>query len=237
MPPFRNLVLREPAGKTLCEGEGLKALSTTGEEVEDTSADQAGISNGVTPPRSLSTSPFRSLILREPLGKVLYRDEAIIRQVYDSVAAAVNRASECVTQPRSRAMHALQQQLVSLEWKPRSDTNFDYLVLLLSSCVEDKETVSGLIYRIRMEREDKFHHRFVHPAMPIRVRGFVQRENDVSKKRICLRDGESSVYIILDKEHSLHQDPAFLVGRSLFVLGVVQNLRNEVIIEAGALLL
>ena len=236
VPPFRNLVLLEPDGKVLCEGEGLKSFSAVGEG-EDTLSSREGISNEVTITRPRSTPLFRSLVPREPLGRVLYRDEVIIRQIYDSVTAAINHTTNHVVQPRSGTTHDLHKQLASLEWEPRSDTNFDYLVLLLSSCVDDKETVTGLIQRIWKERENKSHQRFVYPAMPVRVRGIIQRKGDVSKKRIRLRDGKFSIHIILDEAHTLHQDPAFLMGRSLFVLGIVQDVGNEVIIKAGALLL
>jgi hypothetical protein len=191
---------------------------------EQASASHAVVQSRV---RSRSIPPFRNLIPQEPLGKVLYRDEAVIRQIYDSNLAQ---------QLRTKAAHDLYEQLTSLEWNPRSDTNFDYLILLLSSVVQDKRRVSDLIRQIDEERERKSRKPFVYPGMPIRVGGVVRRKGDVSKRGIRLRDDECSVRVILDRAHTLYQDLEFLKGRFLFILGIVQKI-EEVTIKAGAVLL
>jgi len=180
---------------------------------------------------------FRNFIPDEPVGKVLYRDEVVIRQVYDCITAMATLDSTLAQRLLFRAAHDVYQQIARLECKPREDTNFDYLVLLLSSIVLFKESVSDLVRRVYKEKEDKPKEDFVYPGMPLRICGVVHDEDDVHESKILLHVDEFDVQVLLDQEHSLHQDIEFLKDRFLFVLGVVDGIENEVMIKAGALLL
>jgi len=180
---------------------------------------------------------FRNLYPDEPLGKVLYRDQVVIRQIYDSVTATANLDSSLAERILFRTTNDPYEQIAQLECSPQDNTNFDYLVLLLSSIVQYKGSVGDLIRKISQERANKSVDDFAYPGMPVRVCGVVRYEGDVYEKEIYLYIDECSVCVLLDQEHSLDKDIEFLRERFLFVLGTVFSIKDRTKIKAGALLL
>lgn len=181
-------------------------------------------------PTPSSGSSFHNFTRYEPLGKVLYKDKVVIRQMYDTVMAEIEHSKSFVGHSQLDATSNLCEQLISLEWSCKSDTNFDYLVLLLSSTVQIKESVRDFRNRISNEKSVSDS---IYPGMPLRVCGVIQAKTDVSDKEICLHIDEFSVCIILEQEHTFYENASFLIGRYLFVLGITQNVeRNS--IKAGA---
>jgi hypothetical protein len=181
--------------------------------------------------------PFCHLTALDPIGKILYADEAVIRQIYDCVSAAARLDDELARQLLSEEERNRYKQIASLEWNPDSDTNFGYLILLLSWILRDKKSTGELVCLINEERASGSKLMVIYPGMPIRVCGVVRSRRDVQRREIRLREDKFSVRIALEQEHTLYRDAAYLSEHFLFVLGIVQNIEKTVIIKAGALLL
>jgi hypothetical protein len=186
---------------------------------------------------SVHSGMFRNLVPDKPLDKVLYRDRVVIQQVYDSITAMANLDAALAQQLLYRAACDAYIQIAHLECNPNDETNFDYLASLLSSVVPYKKSVSDLIRQINKERQGKFGSDFVYPEMPVRLCGVVTHNTDILEREIYLHIDEFSVRVLLNQEHSLHQDIEFLRNRFLFVLGIVGNIEGQVTIKGGALLL
>lgn len=177
-----------------------------------------------------STSSIRHLVRKDPIGKVIYRDNQLVRQTYDAVAVEAF-CHENINEDEIRT------RLRDLQWQIRDDTNFDYLALLLSSAVHSKVTVDELILQIREEKEKGFDYTSIHPGMPIRMRGFIRRSGDIARKEMVLCEGKARVKILLQQQHSFQRHISFLVKNPIFVLGLVDVIEHGVIIRAGAVLL
>lgn len=195
---------------------------------------------GSSPADSTQRSPFRNLVLLTPSGKILYRDKEIIRQVYDAISAEAIQHANPIAGSQIIASSQVSELLESLDWSPRSDTNFDYLILLLSSVMRDKKSVADLVCEINRNRERNAYLNStdsIYPGMPVWVVGLVGEEKDVHEREICLRTGEFSIRVVLNLKSSLRHDASFLANRLVFALGIVRSIDEEVFVDAGALLL
>lgn len=203
-----------------------------------------------------SREPVRRLALEvKPLGKLLYKNEVIIRQMCDCIAASRMHdglsssqvspfkyiVEHFISTPSSVRWSQLlrpdlpgQTNEFEIEWSRGRDINLDHLVLVLSSVVPVKKNVKELIDRINEQCDDDL----VYPGMPIRVHGTMLSKNDMSHKKICLHgEGKCMVQVTFGKSHDLDWSDSLLQGRSVFVLGIIRSIGKNAIIESGALLL
>jgi hypothetical protein len=203
-----------------------------------------------------SLEPVRTLTpAARPLGKLLYKDKAIIQQIYDCIVASrmYNRLPLSHVPPLkyieeyfiSTPSSARWLQLVppdsqeqsnefELEWNPAEDINFDHLALVLAMAVPVKKSVEELVNRTNDQRDEDI----IYPGMPIRVHGLVMSGDDISSKEICLHGEEkSTVRVIFTCDHGLDWSPALFQERLVFVLGIIQSIGEDVITKSGVLLL
>jgi len=206
--------------------------------------------------------PSRKLIPEaRPVGKLLYNDEVILRQMCDCIVASTMYdktpspqipkdffaspfkyiAEHFISTPSSaRWSQVLQAESqehsneFELDWDRGKDINFNHLALVLASVVPAKKSVKQLIDRISKQRDDDL----VYPGMPIRVHGTVLSENDILPEEIHLHgEVKSSVQVIFDCKHGLGWSAGLFQGRFTFALGIIQSIGKDTVIKAGALLL
>ena len=180
---------------------------------------------------------FRNFFPNHPQGKILYKDEILIQQIYDIIIATANSDSSLAQKLLFRVSSDKYLQLAKLDIKRDGGTNYDYLSLLLSSLVKYKNSVGGLQTQINQGKRQVSSIDFIYPGMPVRVCGMVQRSADILGSEIRLSLDEFSATILLNKEHSLNRNVKFLRSKFLFALGVIVSIEREVCIRAGALFL
>ena len=111
----------------------------------------------------------------------------------------------------------------------------DHTILDLTTTIPSKN-VKQVILQIEAQTSSTPVEDLIHPGMHINLCGYVQSQDDISLKEIHLREGEFEVNVALDQEHSLNQASHVLRERSLYILGIVEDIKIP-IVKAGAIIL
>ena len=195
-------------------------------------------STGQSDGRCADTAPFRNLVPQTPSGRIVHRNRDLIRQIYDDIAAQLSYRKR-LAEARTPESSSVIEQLESLDWNRRDDTNFDHIILLLSLAME-KKSAADLERDIREDGKRNVYElsRLVYPGMPVCIIGTIDDNKDVNEREILLHTESFNIVIMLHIENAFHHDLSFLVKRHVFVLGVVKVVEaGMILVDAGAVLL
>jgi hypothetical protein len=111
----------------------------------------------------------------------------------------------------------------------------DYTILDLTMLIPSK-SVKQAILQIEAQTSSTPVEELIHPGMCINLQGNIQSQEDISPRGIHLKDDEFEIDIALDQEHSLDQASHVLQERSLYTLGIVEDIKTP-IVKAGVIVL
>ena len=201
-----------------------------------------------------------------PTPKILlYRDEAIIREIRSRVVARALRdegilarlkrvvvgqdllsggsvfdgltgVDEFVLKPTVKWNWGAEIGTeLELKWLLGKDGNLDNLILSLSS-VLPAQSVSEAMRKVKSQRSDTPAPDIIYPGKPISIFGELRRKEDLTSEEVLLHTARSSAQIVLHEKHCLQQAIKFLRRRPLYVLGTVETIEITLRVNAGAIL-
>jgi hypothetical protein len=195
----------------------------------------------------------------KPLGRLLFKDVETIRQIRDYVVATSTHtapeeyrlrgtpaqyfADPLLLMPSAarwlhvpaKASEACGNEF-ELEWGSSLDNevNYDHLAMVLASVVPSRKSVEEVFRCIEKQIDADL----VHPNMPIRIHGRLNKPSDIARSSILLRADPADQFILVKCNRAHHLSwSAGLFSRHIFVLGVVGRIDYKIVVTAGALML
>lgn len=168
---------------------------------------------------------------------VLERLAILIRSSHNKIISEdIEEVDQLVLRPTAEwILSAETGTEFDFKWSLASDRSIDNVVFMLLAALPTKD-IDELHRQLKEQQVNASGGRSVYPGMLIKARGVIRGQKDLTAQRLRLRTHRCLARVQLEGRHSLAQEIDLLRKHHIYVLGIIQSVK-ELTIKAGAVLL